>query len=517
MCEKFRLYADHFFNLGLNVVCISNERNKYNLLENNLLKSPNHEWKHLINQRQSVDELNSYNWENATGIGIVLGFDNLFAIDIDGAIDFDIVLAICNKLNIPFNYSWIMKSGSGCGYHIILKHENKDSPKIKNIQKIDEIGINDIDAFYPKSYSEDSYSIDLTNEEKEILGQDSDSEFFKKPVIYQGEFINAIYQYKDYNYEMDEPSKKHEYMFSESLNKLSITGRSVLQIKQAFSKIEFIWKGIIILPPSLHETGQHYVFKNKIPLYYPKNIDFFKIKSLCNLICKNKAIKSIESNPDNNPINNYNIDKYNILVLGIEKNTNNSNSIETGLIQLSWLIIDENGNQIKKRNLILKRNDIYLDPLHSKLHGISSFEMELLGVDPVDAFYQFIEELKFVGSVLLYNLENDVKFICDEAKKFGVNIDNVIDKQIIDLNEIFSNIINGINTFDNFKYKTQKSVKISLPELYYLIYNKRIFNFSNAFYKSVLLLHCYLRLSSCRTEFFMQEIIKKYKSEFESN
>jgi hypothetical protein len=117
-------FAKHFHKFGLNITCIGSERNPFNFLDRNLLKAPNHSWTHLIDNKQSEDELSSYAWEKSTGLGLVLGYDGLMALDIDGCVEYDLIKAICNLLLLPDNYEWIIKSGSGAGYHILFFCEN---------------------------------------------------------------------------------------------------------------------------------------------------------------------------------------------------------------------------------------------------------------------------------------------------------------------------------------------------------------------------------------------------------
>ena len=89
------LFAKHYFSLGLNVSCISNHINEFNFFNRNILKCPNHKWKHMLMERQSLDELESYQWDIATGVGFITGMDNLRCIDIDGCNDYDFLELAC--------------------------------------------------------------------------------------------------------------------------------------------------------------------------------------------------------------------------------------------------------------------------------------------------------------------------------------------------------------------------------------------------------------------------------------
>lgn len=120
MSEEIHLYAKHYFNLGLNVTCIGERINEYNFYYRNLLKSPNHAYYHLYKNRQTDDELNSYDWSNAVGVGCASGFNNLTVIDIDGCNDYLFLEEVLQKLKLPKYYEWVVESGSKNGFHIYI-------------------------------------------------------------------------------------------------------------------------------------------------------------------------------------------------------------------------------------------------------------------------------------------------------------------------------------------------------------------------------------------------------------
>jgi hypothetical protein len=118
--ESFKNHAHYFHNLGLNVTCISNQKNAYNSKADNIyLKAPNHPWEHLYKLRQTLEEFNSYPWNIATGFGIATGFNNLVAIDLDNCIP-DFLVQTLDILNLPHDYEWIVLSGSRKGFHIYV-------------------------------------------------------------------------------------------------------------------------------------------------------------------------------------------------------------------------------------------------------------------------------------------------------------------------------------------------------------------------------------------------------------
>ena len=114
------VYANYYYNFGFNVTCITGIRTEFNVTDRTLLKAPNHEWIHFQNTRQSLETLRSYDWDKAVGLGVVLGYNNLRALDIDGCTDFNAVYHFLDSLLLPHDYSWIVKSGSREGFHILF-------------------------------------------------------------------------------------------------------------------------------------------------------------------------------------------------------------------------------------------------------------------------------------------------------------------------------------------------------------------------------------------------------------
>lgn len=115
-------YAIHYHSLGLNLTCIHKTENKYNEIVKDKLKHPCHRYKFLGREyRQLMEEMLSYPWLSAVGVGTVTGFDDLVVLDIDESNSIELVNLVLKFLELPSNYEWITKSGSGNGYHIYIR------------------------------------------------------------------------------------------------------------------------------------------------------------------------------------------------------------------------------------------------------------------------------------------------------------------------------------------------------------------------------------------------------------
>jgi len=123
MDSNLFVYASYFHNWSFNVThIVPLLSDKVYFLGEKSFKSPSitHDIQHLINNKQELSELSAYNWKLATGIGVILGFNSLRAIDIDGCNDLEFVRKIIGLLKLPLDYKWVVKSGSNNGYHILF-------------------------------------------------------------------------------------------------------------------------------------------------------------------------------------------------------------------------------------------------------------------------------------------------------------------------------------------------------------------------------------------------------------
>lgn len=116
-------YADYFYNLGLNVTCITNEKTVFSA-NSKRYKRPSHQYDNLFSTRQKKETLDSYDWNNAIGIGTLSGElskvnEKLAVLDFDltPLDDIDSILVI---LGLPLNYEWVVSTGSKMGFHIYI-------------------------------------------------------------------------------------------------------------------------------------------------------------------------------------------------------------------------------------------------------------------------------------------------------------------------------------------------------------------------------------------------------------
>ena len=158
--NNLRLWAKYYYDMGFNVTHINPDKNRGKA--KNIYKSPTNDRHKIANTRQSLEEMQNFDYENSTGIGTVLGFNNLRALDFDG-LEFNHGYKIteeafknfikkCLKLlNLPLSYEWVVRTPN-FGFHIIIyapEHtfsieEDKTKAFTPNINTYSK------DAVYPK-------------------------------------------------------------------------------------------------------------------------------------------------------------------------------------------------------------------------------------------------------------------------------------------------------------------------------------------------------------------------------
>ncbi|MCZ7603091.1 MAG: bifunctional DNA primase/polymerase [Melioribacteraceae bacterium] len=89
-------------------------------------KRPMIEWDRWQNTIQTEDDIEKMNWSGSTGLGGIQGISDWRCLDIDIVEDFEIVELILKDLGLPENYSWVVQSGSGEGFHIYIRIQNDD-------------------------------------------------------------------------------------------------------------------------------------------------------------------------------------------------------------------------------------------------------------------------------------------------------------------------------------------------------------------------------------------------------
>jgi hypothetical protein len=330
MQNHLKIFAKQFHKLGFNVTCITNYLSEFNFTAKNIAKVPYHDWERYETNRQSIDELLSYDWENATGLGVVLGYENLCAIDIDGCIDDYFIQNILRELKLPSDYEWVTKTGSNRGYHILF-YSNKSEKDV---------------LIYP------------------IIKETSQS---------------VIHDLKPFDTKIKETGTKIQAFISKP------------EFRHKFEKMEFMPEKQLVMPPSLHKSTFKYRFINTD---FPKSKPLKLVNNDLLLDLADKYIElkdgqvfggSLAWAPQGKYLNptisiDHDLSPQKILerwrnqlylVLDIETDglpskKSDEDSIEQWprIIQIAWLLTDKSGHIIKKCSEVVKGRNKHVDYLN---------------------------------------------------------------------------------------------------------------------------------------------------------
>ena len=346
---ELRLLGKHFYNLGLNITCISNRLTENNFYDSNILKAPYHKWKHLKTERQEESELESFDWNEATGIGTVAGFNNLRILDIDGCSNDNFISDILIILGLPKHYEWVVKTGSQDGYHIYF---------YSNI--LDDLEENQVCSTFPAN--------------KENIG--------------------------------------------------------------LFEKMELLWSTHVVLPYSLHKSGDKYKFINsRYPKHKPEQIDINRFRIIIKFFLnRSKLIKKknyfntwTEDVPLKQPSNLESIDlstikKNLIFIFDTETDGLMKKSSFPKIIQISWMIMDYEGI-IYKKSTELINCDFNENSESFMINKITPEIIRRLGIEPEEAFLKIMYDLKYCQTIAAHNLDFDYPLLQNEFDIHHIDFD----------------------------------------------------------------------------------------------
>jgi hypothetical protein len=424
--------ACYFYDLGINIFCISNNITYKNYDALNTLKSPCHSWEHMIERRQTKEELDKLPWAQATGLGIILGYNNLMAIDVDGFYDEKLIKLICEFLSLPSDYKWVVLSGSKTGFHIILEVTDKEIINDRNF----------------KEYDYETYS-----------------QFSTWP-NYQFEFTP-----------FGKGNANAYYPVSSQI--------------RPFNKMEFLWKANLAIPPSQHISTDSYNFINGFPKLKPSTVSIKKLFQLKEKTCSiQSCFASSGENEERYYVHiapkywiDYNYEMYSqeprlVFACHIYKVDSYN---ELFLIQISWSVLG-NGNNIIKR----KTFNYFSNKVDWKINDFVSYDCAVKVVNfNRNVLQEFLFDANHVKEIITFN-KNSIEFIKLEIEKAGLYSDaldfyndyknnegnQVIDKNIVHLqNDNKSMYVLFLEIYKN-SFNNRINSVIKLQILLYLLFTK---------------------------------------------
>ena len=157
------------------------------------------------------------------------------------------------------------------------------------------------------------------------------------------------------------------------------------------------------------------------------------------------------------------------------------------LVQLSWLVVDEDYNIISERDIIIRPDNFVIPESSSNLHGITTERAQKSGIGLEEALTMFIEDVKRVKICVGHNLEFDKKIIGCELYRMNMN-DVLTSKPSVCT---MQSTVNLCRIPGNFGYKYPK-----LQELYNHLFGLTFNDAHNSLADVKATFQCYKELKS---------------------
>jgi len=482
------LYATYYHSLGMNVVPTKGSDDDWHSYKE---PKDEEEWLQFEINEQSISNVLSHNWKEESGIGLVTGFNQYRALDIDSlfssndywAYNVDAGCQLDSKypylhdlyaqkfikkclelLELPDDYPWVVKSGSGVGAHVIfisddIEHFHKTntgySPNLKWV---------DIDA--NGLYVPNFQRIELSWKFFLVLppSKTYDGETYKfwngelpksKPQKVTADAINNLFTFFCGSNKVIDCTYKKERHFKlvhtikKICEELSYRSENLVPIDD-----DPAWLMACSSNDARNTLATKYVLgvgvktdKLKVRQLLENNEDDKAKLNLASLIAcgflKGKQsdvvrllddlpiiegielsyIEHLKSLAEQNCTKEPHYLFFDTETTGLPRNykapvTDSDNWPR--LIQLSWIITDIDGKSILERNVLIRPNGYKIPSDVSKLTGITTEKALNEGFDITEVLMEFLSDFEKVNTIVGHNIDFDLNIVRAEFYRLKI-------------------------------------------------------------------------------------------------
>jgi len=129
------------------------------------------------------------------------------------------------------------------------------------------------------------------------------------------------------------------------------------------------------------------------------------------------------------------------------------------IIEIAYVIYDDNKNKIKKISHLIKNNDIVIN--NTNIHGITLNKTNKKGISIIDVINELDDNLINVNLIVSHNILFDINILLSEC--YRINNLNIINK---------INIINKMCTMELGQQIMRVNKSPKLSELYYFLFRQ---------------------------------------------
>lgn len=461
--EKLKLMSMYYYNMDMNIIPIKGSSKELMSFKKpyevdgfslSLLKQNRLERKVLM----------SMSWDFISGIALVLGWNRYQAIDVDNIHNVEKVPEIIESslvsLGLPSNYPWVVKSGSGKGFHIIYFSDKVDRDvdvypfaPAKDLYKNLEVRTGGVLVLPPSIHTSGNNYEFLYNEIPTSLPAEIDTNRLNNYLLETcGNVTFHEYTYNDVSFKLCEFKKIESKDYSNKDGRVSHSNDSIEWLSKCESNNSYnsyairlvLGKDIIADKnkalkyfklanndyalfniASLMSVGFFYGSLTEVD-YYISKIDPIKLYS-----CDHRQddiepidrIREIRENAKKYTINRDVYLFFDTETTGVPMNYKApSSDIQNWprLVQLAWILTDDKGNEIHSGNLIVRPDEFEIPTDAAKVHGITTEVAMREGIPLSEAIDQFIEDLNTARYIVGHNVDFDKKIVGAEMIRLGM-------------------------------------------------------------------------------------------------
>ena len=141
------------------------------------------------------------------------------------------------------------------------------------------------------------------------------------------------------------------------------------------------------------------------------------------------------------------------------------------LVQLSWIITDDNGNRLKTADHIIRPNGFTIPVASSNIHGITTEKAMAVGDDLYEVVKEFLNDYEAADLIVAHNVNFDKNVVGAEIIRMGL-------KDIIDSKPSVCTMISSTEycaLYNEYGIKWPK-----LQELYNILFDESFDNAHNS-------------------------------------
>lgn len=424
------------------------------------------DWKLYKSQEQSLGHLLGRNWNNCECIGLVLGFHQYRAIDVDGVQPyvleafygkngFDVFInQFLEILGLPSDYAWVVYSGSGKGFHIIFKADDiDDNIDFLAFEPNDDYNNGYVDwiftrlelrwsdhlilppSLHPSAnrYRFRNNALPLDYPKTVSIGEIDDliihycgelqmKSFKFKGTSFQLAMMMKIYSRHNSRLTPNEHTKDSLSWLKNSKNDESLNSLAIRYILGVGVQADAAVAKSLLL-----QSGAQSSIFNLVSLYacgYYK-CNYHEFNDLLNRLDENVFAGQLETIKKNAAINIKKPDLYLFVdtettgtPLSYDAPSSDTNNWPR-LVQLSWILSTESGEIIATQDLIIRPSGFTIPNSSTLIHGISNQYALEHGASLSKAINLFLKDLSKASLILGHNIDFDKKVLGAELIRLG--------------------------------------------------------------------------------------------------